>query len=261
MDNTPNYYAIIPAFIRYDKNLCANAKLLYAEITALTNSKGYCYATNRYFAELYSVSNETVSRWISKLAKCKYIEIHFTYVSGTKEIEERQIRLGYVPSQISIPIDENVKGGIDKNVKDNIINSNNKNISASLVLENEEERILRRTTEVIDYITNNRLRISDYMSKLSSYKDEDLIKEYVSTCDLNKGNGYLLQGFSFFLQNKIKYETEKTEKKKEATTKKKGAAVVKKAPQWNTPEYIAMFEAKPNEKPENLLQKFKQREL
>lgn len=36
---TPNYYAVIPAEIRYDKKLKANEKLLYGEITALANKK------------------------------------------------------------------------------------------------------------------------------------------------------------------------------------------------------------------------------
>ena len=33
----PSYYAIIPANVRYDKRLTDKAKLLYGEITCLTN--------------------------------------------------------------------------------------------------------------------------------------------------------------------------------------------------------------------------------
>ena len=64
-----NYYAIIPATVRYNKDLKPNEKLLYGEITALANSKGFCFASNRYFAELYKVTIHTVSQWISHLEK------------------------------------------------------------------------------------------------------------------------------------------------------------------------------------------------
>ena len=51
--NTPNYFGILPANVRYDKRLKPMEKILYTEITALSNAKGYCYATNSYFAKLY----------------------------------------------------------------------------------------------------------------------------------------------------------------------------------------------------------------
>ena len=63
----PNYYAIIPATVRYDTNLKYTEKLLYGEITALSNKNGYCYAQNKYFADLYNVTAVSVSRWNSHL--------------------------------------------------------------------------------------------------------------------------------------------------------------------------------------------------
>lgn len=68
------YYAIIPANVRYDKRLSANAKLLYGEITALSNEKGYCWASNGYFADLYGVSSGSISNWIGNLEKAGYIK-------------------------------------------------------------------------------------------------------------------------------------------------------------------------------------------
>lgn len=73
--NKPSYYAIIPANVRYDKELSANAKLLYGEITSLCNEKGYCWATNQYFANLYEVSDRTIQNLIKQLSDKKYIQI------------------------------------------------------------------------------------------------------------------------------------------------------------------------------------------
>ena len=49
---TVSYYAIIPANVRYDNELTEKAKLLYGEITCLSNKEGYCFALNNYFAIL-----------------------------------------------------------------------------------------------------------------------------------------------------------------------------------------------------------------
>ena len=72
-----SYYAIIPANVRYDKSIPPNAKLLYGEITALSNEHGFCWAGNKYFSDLYEVSESTVTRWVTALKKAGYIRIEY----------------------------------------------------------------------------------------------------------------------------------------------------------------------------------------
>lgn len=71
----PNYYAVIPAHVRYCKDLEPCARLLYGEITALANKHGYCYASNEYFANLYDVDVRTVKYWVESLQKHGFIHI------------------------------------------------------------------------------------------------------------------------------------------------------------------------------------------
>lgn len=124
----PNYYAIIPADVRYNDKLTANSKLLFGEITALTNKTGVCWANNKYFAELYNVDKKTVSRWIHQLQEEGYLDIVMEYNKETKQITKRSMKI-----TTSTPMDKIVGGGQkdpqgrDKNVQDNIYTNNNKN--------------------------------------------------------------------------------------------------------------------------------------
>ena len=87
----PNYYAIIPASVRYDNELRANEKLLYGEITALCGASGYCWGSNRYFADLYGVSTRIITTWIKHLEKKGYISTRVIYKEESKEVLERRI--------------------------------------------------------------------------------------------------------------------------------------------------------------------------
>lgn len=71
----PTYYSIIPADVRYDKDLMDKAKLIYSEITALSNSMGYCYASNQYFADLYSITIRQVQTLLKDLSNKGYIKV------------------------------------------------------------------------------------------------------------------------------------------------------------------------------------------
>lgn len=69
------YYSIIPAEVKYDADLSANAKLLFGEIASLCNERGYCWASNKYFADLYSLTIRTISSLIGELIKKGYLEV------------------------------------------------------------------------------------------------------------------------------------------------------------------------------------------
>ncbi len=101
---SPSYYAVIPANVRYAK-IPPNAKLLYGEITALCNDKGYCWATNRYFAELYDKTESTISVWVSALEKCNFISVI---------IEDYNLRKIYLREAAPNEVLEKSKGGIRK---------------------------------------------------------------------------------------------------------------------------------------------------
>ena len=119
MTEKKSYYAIIPANVRYDENLSPNAKLLYGEITALCNAEGYCWASNKYFAELYGVSQFTISRWINAIASRGYISNKIVYKKGTKQIDKRYIQIR------QYPIDKKINTPIDEISKDNNTSLNN----------------------------------------------------------------------------------------------------------------------------------------
>ncbi|TDL39423.1 alpha/beta hydrolase [Macrococcoides bohemicum] len=129
MKELPNYYSIITASVRYDNRLSDSEKLLFAEITSLTNTKGYCYASNNYFSNLYDVSKNTISRRINRLASLGYLKIEMVYEG--KEITQRKI----------YPINTNSDTPIIRNGED-IITSNI----------NTSNKYINEITEVISYL-------------------------------------------------------------------------------------------------------------
>ena len=122
-ENRPGYYAVIPASVRYDDQIPANAKLLYGEISALIGAEGYCFASNEYFATLYQSTRETIARLLTKLEKAGHIR-RVLERDETGQIIARKIYL-----RVSMPdgwgIDKKIntspqknQEGIDEKVKD-----------------------------------------------------------------------------------------------------------------------------------------------
>lgn len=127
-EERPNYFAVIPADVRYDKTLSASEKLFYAEIVALTHKDGRCWASRRYFSDLYGVDERTISRWTTKLAERGYIEVRVIR-NAQKAILRRNIALKvfHTPSDKNVPTyGQKCPYPSDKNVAENNISNNNK---------------------------------------------------------------------------------------------------------------------------------------
>lgn len=73
MGRKPNYFAIIPATVRYDEHIPANAKLLYGEISALSDRDGVCQESDCVLAEPYGMTDRTVRGLIKALVERGYL--------------------------------------------------------------------------------------------------------------------------------------------------------------------------------------------
>ena len=142
----PSYYSILTADVRYDKRLKPNEKLLFSEITALSNKRGYCNASNNYFAQLYDVTTVTASNWVNHLKDRGYIDVEMIY--DGKQIKERRIFVNSNPikenfntpkEKVEDPIKNNFKGGIKEKFKENITIFNN--TSKNKQLEEDFEKL------------------------------------------------------------------------------------------------------------------------
>ncbi len=168
-NNVPsNYYAIIPAYIRYNKELKFAERLMYGEITALSNKEGYCFANNRYFAELYGVSQSTISRWISHLYELGSIYVKLIR-NEKKEIIERRIYIVDNPCMQNnqYPYEQNSTYPIRKMSKDNIININ--------MLDSFFYYIINKEKQIPKEFENLEMQIYDILQKYEMIYTEQMI--------------------------------------------------------------------------------------
>lgn len=177
MAEKKSYFAIIPANVRYDDELSANAKLLYGEITALCNEKGYCWASNDYFSQLYGKSRITVSRWISELIQKEYINSEISKEDGNMRM------LTPLLSKTIIPIIKNDNTPIIKNDKqnntiiNNTLNNNSYIYSSNSRVKNKKKFIPPTIEEVREYAKSRNSNVDvqkfyDYYS-VAKWHDKD----------------------------------------------------------------------------------------
>jgi len=130
MSDSPNYFSIIPASVRYDNNISPNAKLLYSELTALTKKDGYCYASNGYFSNLYKVDSRTIRRWVSELVRHGHVRLSLTSNNTIRHIFIVEYTSSYPGQKCPTPRTK-MSDTQDKNV---LLNNTSNNTSNNLEL-------------------------------------------------------------------------------------------------------------------------------
>lgn len=165
MEN-PNFYAVIPATVRYCPWISDFQKLLYAEITALTQKDWFCWASNNYFANLFGKVPETISRAINDLEKKWFLKIFIEkekwnlrkiYIWEISSKKAKVVNINSIDEKVNTtdkniksywqknqaPIDENV----NKIIQDN--NKNNNKISKDILYEKKQNSFLEIFEEKI----------------------------------------------------------------------------------------------------------------
>lgn len=187
-------YAVIPASVRYDVNLKDKAKLLYGEISALSNEKGYCWASNKYFADLYNVSTTTISLLIKNLIDGGYLKSILVYKEGTKEIKNRYLII------VNEGIKENLKTYLKKlkdppkeKLKENSTSINNI----------KEYYSNKKLFPKINKLTDSRKK--KLLARIKEHGEENIIKaiDIASNSDFLKGKNdhNWKMGFDWLIAN------------------------------------------------------------
>lgn len=114
---------ITPISALSDNRISSLEKLLLMHIISLCKQKGYCWATNSYFMDIYGYSKQTISKSINKLASLNYINLN--YKSEAVNNSKRTITLSEVLNKTIQDIQENFNTSIQPKFKQ--YNKNNIN--------------------------------------------------------------------------------------------------------------------------------------
>jgi hypothetical protein len=181
-----------------------NELRLLIKISSLTAEKGFCYASNTYFAKYFNTTEVTISKQLSKLIKLGYINAK--YDKRGAEVIKRYLRLSKTLTddyqKLKPTIKENFK---DNNISNNIISINILDYTFS---DKRKEVVFK---EWLDY----RKEIKKTYKSKSSIKRlaEQFEKESYDVCKLTVDgsikNGYQGLFFENFKKKKMEFEDSK----------------------------------------------------
>ena len=133
-----NGYALCLNEWALDKSIKNELGLLLI-ISSLCAEKGYCYASNKYLAEIFDTNEVVICRKIKKLEEKKYISIE--YKRQGSYITMRHIRL----TKKLMAVNKKVNGTVNKKVKEN-------NISINITSINNKKETIKEKKEKEKYL-------------------------------------------------------------------------------------------------------------
>ncbi len=101
----------LPNYIKNSKSISSDEKLLFQRIMENRNQLGWCGLTNKIFAGCFSVSERTISAWVSNLERQGFINI-----TNSRHNKERHIYCN-IPKRAPAMPDYNVNMSIDDYLK------------------------------------------------------------------------------------------------------------------------------------------------
>ena len=177
-EENPTFFSIMPAKVRYSQKISDKAKIIYSEITSLSNKYGYCRARNSYFSRVYGITEETASRIITQLEKNGFIK-KILVKNKSNDNTERYI---YPLIQTSKGFDEKVIDPLTKNAKgfDEKVKYNNTRVNNTRV----------NNIESSNPDTTQKNLQSDKFNIVSQAKREPDIEKILSHLNKKTGSNY-----------------------------------------------------------------------
>lgn len=228
----PHYYMNIPAFVWDDKDLLRKPKaiLLYGHISTLANKKGYCWATNEYFAKRLSVDKRTVIDYLNLLVDKKYIKRKVFHKKNSKEVERRMLSIFTTPGDVdftrSSDTDFTTPGDVDFTENNTSINNTRINKSSTTAAESGQNAFELYQIVVGILTPMQSQNLSEYIRELS----DDVVKFAINAM----ANQTEQRSFNYLNRILMKYEqlgintvekAEALEKEHQAKKKPKKKAV------------------------------------
>src|SRR5699024_515814 len=157
---------------------------------ALASKSGYCWAENRYFAELYDVHKITISKWLKNLEDNGYIRTELKYIYGTKQVSKRLIYINDTPiSQIAKGYKSNDYEPVSQKTKEELNTTSNNNTRDIKSTSGDPTRATYK--EIIEYLNEKTGR---------QYKHAAKLNQRVIKARFNEG--YTLEDFKTVIDKK-----------------------------------------------------------